>query len=189
MHPVLKSALAPLAEQIAPLSQEEAQIQPTPGQGRWCAQQVLEHLILSYKLTSSELSKQLKSGRVPRNRRNLLEFFLRVLTLGVGYMPSGVPAVKSLRPTDYAPEAGSAVAARFLQEAEEMDALLVQCRKTFGIQACGEHPFFGVMRVDEWRRYHAVHARHHFPQLRETVRFAKKQGLGTDQEGRREIGT
>ena len=178
MHPVLRSALAPLAEQIAPLSLDEAQIAPTPGQGRWCAQQIMEHLILSYSMTSNELNKQIKSGRIPRNRRNLLEFFLRVQTLGLGYMPSGVPAIKSLRPTEYVPAAGEAVAARFLQQAEEMDALLVTCRKTFGIQACGEHPFFGIMRVDEWRRYHAVHARHHLPQLREAARFAQRQGIG-----------
>ena len=174
MHPVLKSALTPLAVQVAPLTLEEAQVVPLPGQGRWCAQQILEHLILSYRVTSNELSKQLKSGRVPRNRRNLLEFFLRVQTLGVGYMPSGVPAIKALRPTNYIPEEGSVVSARFLEAAEEMDALLVQCRKTFGIQACGEHPFFGIMRVDEWRRYHSVHARHHLPQLREAIRFAQK---------------
>jgi hypothetical protein len=178
MHPVLKSALQPLADEISPLSQEEAQIPPTPGQGRWCAQQIVEHLILSYELTSGELSKQLKSGRVPRNRRNLLEFLLRVQTIGLGFMPSGVPSMRALRPTDYVPEQGAAVAARFLAAAEEMDALLVSCRKAFGIQACGEHPFFGVMRVDEWRRYHAVHAKHHLPQLREAIRFARAAKAG-----------
>jgi len=173
MHPVLKSALEPLADQIAPLSLEEAQIPPTPGQGRWCAQQILEHLILSYGMTSSELSKQIRSGHVPRNRRNLLEFMLRVQTVGLGHMPEGIPAIRALRPTDFVPEPGASVAARFLQAAEEMDALLVTCRKTFGIQACGEHPFFGVMRVDEWRRYHAVHARHHLRQLKDAIRFAR----------------
>jgi len=177
MHPVLKSALEPLAEQIVPLSLEEAQIPPTPGQGRWCAQQILEHLILSYRMTSSELCRQIKNGRVPKNRRNLLEFLLRLQTVGLGFMPSGIPAIKSLRPVNYEPQAGAAVAARFLQTAEEMDALLVTCRKTFGIQACGEHPFFGIMRVDEWRRYHAVHAKHHLPQLRDAIRFVKRQGL------------
>ncbi len=173
MHPVLKSALEPLAEMVRPLSQEEAQVPPTPGQGRWCAQQVMEHLMLSYELTSAELSKQMKSGRIPRNRRNVLEFLLRVQTIGLGHMPSGIPAIRALRPTDYVAESGAAVAARFLEKAEEMDVLLVSCRKTFGIQACGEHPFFGVMRVDEWRRYHAVHAKHHMSQLRDAIRFAR----------------
>jgi hypothetical protein len=178
MHPVLKSALEPLAEQIAVLSLEEAQVPPLPGQGRWCAQQILEHLILTYRETADSVNRQLRTGRVPKNRRKLLEFFLRVQTIGLGYMPRGIPAIHAVRPVKYTPEAGEAVAARFLQAAEEMDQVLVAARKKFGIQACGVHPLFGVMRVDEWRRYHAVHARHHGSQLRATIRQAKAQLAG-----------
>jgi hypothetical protein len=29
------------------------------------------------------------------------------------------------------------------------------------------------MRVDEWRRYHAVHAQHHNGQLKEAIRYAR----------------
>jgi len=173
MHPVLKSALEPLAEQIAPLSMEEAQIAPLPGQGRWSAQQILEHLILTYGLTSDSVSRQLKTGRVPRNRRSILEFLLRVQSIGLGYMPNGVPAIRAVRPEDFTPEDGLSVAARFMQAAEDMDLLLVAARKKFGVEACGQHPLFGVMRVDEWRRYHALHATHHAPQLRNAVRYAK----------------
>jgi hypothetical protein len=173
MHPVLKSALEPLAEEIRPLSLDEAQVPPTPGQGRWCAQQVMEHLILTYQLTSDSVSRQLKNGRVPKNRRNLLEFLLRVQTIGLGYMPDGVPAMRAVRPTKFTPQDGPAIAERFLGAVEAMDLLLVEARKKFGIQACGEHPFFGVMRVDEWRRYHAIHAEHHAAQLRSAIRYAR----------------
>jgi len=173
MHPVLKSALEPLAELIAPLSLEEAQVVPMPGTGRWCPQQIMEHLILTYQLTSDSVSRQLKNGRVPKNRRNLLEFVLRVQTIGAGYMPSGVPAIRAVRPNDFVPESGKAIAARFLAEAEAMDEVLGAARKKFGIQACGEHPFYGVMRVDEWRRYHAVHAKHHAGQLESAIRYAR----------------
>jgi hypothetical protein len=176
MHPVLKSALEPLAVRIATVSLDEAQVPPLPGQSRWCAQQILEHLILSYKLTSTSVSKQLKSGRVPKNKRGALEFLLRMQTIGLGYMPSGVPAMLSVRPLEYTPEAGERIAERFLASAEEMDELLVEARKKFGIQTCGDHPFFGVMRVDEWRRYHAVHARHHASQLTHAIAYARSVG-------------
>ena len=174
MHPVLKSSLDPLAVQIAEVSLEEAIIPPLPGQGRWCAQQVMEHLILTYEMTSEILCRQLKTGRLPKNRRNLLKFLLRVQTLGFGYMPDGVPAMLSVRPKEFTPQPGTEIARRFLEAAEEMDRLLVESRKRFGIQPCGEHPFFGVMRVDEWRRYHSLHARHHESQLRNAIRFARE---------------
>jgi hypothetical protein len=173
MHPVLKSALEPIAKLIADVTLEEAQIPPLPGHGRWCAQEVVEHLILTYQLTSDTLGQQLKSGRVPKNRRNLLEFTLRLQTLGLGYMPKGVPSIGAFRPTDFTPESGTEIARRFLEAAESMDALLVASRKKFGIEVCGQHPFFGVLRVDEWRRYHAVHAKHHMAQLREAIRYAR----------------
>jgi len=175
MHPILKSALEPLAEQVATLTTEEAQVHPLPGQGRWCAQQIFEHLMLTYRMTSESVSKQLKTGRVPKNRRNLLEFLLRVQTLGLGYMPDGVPAIRAFRPGEYTPEDGAAIAARFMATAEEMDEHLVAARRKFGIQACGEHPFFGVMRVDEWRRYHSLHAGHHKSQLSHAIRYARSQ--------------
>jgi Protein of unknown function (DUF1569) len=177
MHPVLRTALDPLANQIALLSQEEAQTPPLPGQGRWCPQEIIEHLILTYRFTSALLSKQIKSGKVPRSRRTALEFFIRIQTLGMGYMPDGVPAVRSLRPTEYTPESGPEMARRFLAAAEEMDESLVACRKRFGIQACGVHPFYGVMRVDEWRRYHSIHAQHHQGQLENAIRYALSQKL------------
>lgn len=173
MHPVLKSAIDPISIQISGLTLEEAQVQPLPGQGRWCAQEILEHLMLTYKLTLDSIEKQLKSGRIPKNRRNLLQFVLRIQTLGIGYMPDGVPSIRAVRPSKFTPEAGPAIAERFLVAAEEMDSQLVLARKKFGIQACGEHPFFGVMRVDEWRRYHAVHAARHEGQLQNAIRYAK----------------
>ena len=173
MHPVLKSALKPLAEKIESVSLEDAQVRPLPGQDRWSAQQVIEHLILTYKLTSASVAKQMASGRVPKNKRRMLEFVLRMQTIGLGHMPEGVPAMRAVRPEHFTPEAGCDIAVRFMQAAEEMDELLVAARKKFGIQACGVHPFFGIMRVDEWRRYHALHARHHAGQLERAIRYAR----------------
>jgi hypothetical protein len=177
MHPVLKVALDPLAEKISELSLEEAQVQPLPGQERWCSQQIIEHLILTYELTSESLERQLQSGRVMRNRRGILEFLLRVQTLGFGYIPNGVPSMRATRPLRFVPEPGPEIASRFLAAAEAMDVLLVASRRKFGIQTCGEHPFFGVMRVDEWRRYHALHARHHLKQLVQAARYAQSVKL------------
>lgn len=175
MHPVLKSALEPLAEQIAIVSKEEAQIAPLPGPGRWCAQQIMEHLMLTYAQTTAAVNRHLKSGHVPRQSRSLLESFVRMQTIGFGYMPEGIPAIRMFRPEEYVPEDGPTIATRFLSVAEEMDHCLVLARKKFGIQACGEHPFFGALRVDEWRRYHAVHVKHHQTQLKATIRYAKAQ--------------
>lgn len=175
MHPVLKSALEPLAEQIANVSKDEAQIAPLPGPGRWSVQQIMEHLMLTYCQTIASVGKQLKSGKPPKHRRGVLQSFVRMQAIAFGHMPQGVPTIRAFRPEEFAAEDGPAIAGRFLRMAEQMDLCLVEARKKFGIQVCGEHPVYGALRVDEWRRYHAVHARHHLAQLRATVRYAKAQ--------------
>lgn len=175
MHPVLKHSLEPLAQEIRPLSLEEAQVSPAPGKEHWSAQQIVEHLILSYRLTEEAVNRQLKTGHVPSGRRNLLKSLLRMQTLGLGHMPNGIPAIHAVRPKEITPMAGVELEARFLEAAERMDAVLAAGRKKFGVEACGEHPFYGAMRVDEWRRYHAIHAKHHMPQLRNAIRNARNR--------------
>jgi hypothetical protein len=173
MHPVLKVSLDPLADAIVTLTQEEAQVAPLPGQGRWCAQQVIEHLILTYKLTIDTVSWHLKSGRAAKKGRSLSLSLLRLQTIAFGRMPQGIPAIHAVRPKNYTPMDGRALRERFLATAEEMEATLVKARQKFGIQACGEHPFYGGLRVDEWRRYHAVHGRHHLRQLEGAIQYAR----------------
>lgn len=131
--------------------------------------------MLTYEQTISDVSRHLRSGQPPGHHRSLLESLVRMQTIGIGYMPEGIPAIRAFRPGGFVPEDGPTLASRFLHVAGEMDQCLVQARKKFGIQACGEHPYFGVLRVDEWRRYHAVHANHHRRQLIVTIRFAQAQ--------------
>jgi hypothetical protein len=66
------------------------------------------------------------------------------------------------------------LSARLLAEAEELSKVLAECRLAFGTRPCGNHPIYGALRVEEWRNYHAVHIRHHIPQFRECVAFARK---------------
>ncbi|HEY9127427.1 MAG TPA: DinB family protein, partial [Acidobacteriaceae bacterium] len=160
MHPVLKTSLDPLARLLENLTVEEAQAVPLPGPGRWSAQQVIEHLILTYKMTEETVNRHLKSGRAAKKGRGPILSLLRMQVIGFGRMPRGVPSVHAARPKEVTPMDGQALAERFWAAAEEMDALLSEARKKFGIQACGEHWFYGGLRVDEWRRYHAVHGRH-----------------------------
>ncbi len=178
MHPVLRVELERLAEEVRGISLEEAQVHPQPGQGRWCPQQVIEHLVLSYKLTTEELQRQLAKGQPSKRRRGLLEIFLRLQTIGLGVMPHGIPSTPRLKPRTFEPLSGAQLAERLMEKAEEMDVLLAVARRKFGIQPCAEHPFYGPLRVDEWRRYHALHGRHHLKQLQQAIKFAQGQHSG-----------
>ena len=46
-----------------------------------------------------------------------------------------------------------------------MDIALDRCRRKFGMERVAVHPMLGPLRVDQWRRFHAVYGMHHLEQL------------------------
>lgn len=182
MHPVLANAVYPCAEHIATVSLGEAQLSPDPQHHAWCAQQVVEHLILGFRQSVEELKKRLASGNSPTRRAGLLQSILRVQVCFWGYMPRGVFSSMALRPGQSVPRDGKELKARFLAAAEDLNQVLDECRLAFGMRPCGYHPMYGPLRVEEWRVYHAVHCRHHQQQFAAAISFARQQlAAGTAQ--------
>jgi hypothetical protein len=64
---------------------------------------------------------------------------------------------------------GEQLAALLRQELEAMDAALDACRQKFGMERVAPHPLLGFLRVDQWRRFHAVHGAHHAAQIRSVL--------------------
>jgi hypothetical protein len=174
MHPVLANAVYPFAELVATVSLSEAQLSPDSANHQWCAQQVVEHLLLSFQHSIAELKKRLASGNSPTRRASLLQGFLRVQVCFWGHMPRGAFTSLAVRPGQFVPQDGKELAARFLAAAEDANKVLDDCRLSFGMRPCGYHPMYGPLRVEEWRVYHAVHCRLHQQQFEETIRFARR---------------
>lgn len=175
MHPVLAKNVDAVARLIQDLSVQEAQISQHPEIHAWSAQQVVEHLILTFQHSEKLLGEALSKRRPSPYRRTLRQRILKAQFSWFGVMPHGVPALRSLRPYEVVAQSGAELAARFLAEAEKLDHLLTECRKSCGLLPCGIHPIYGSLRVEEWRQYHAVHCRHHLPQLRSAVANASRK--------------
>jgi hypothetical protein len=175
MHPVLANAVCPFAELVATVSLGEAQLSPDPEHHQWCAQQVMEHLLLSFQRSIVELKKRLASGNSPARRASLLQGILASQVCFWGHMPRGVFTSLAIRPGEFVPQDGKQLAARFLAAAEDVNKVLDDCRLSFGMRPCGYHPMYGPLRVEEWRVYHAVHCRLHQQQFEEAIRFARRQ--------------
>ena len=156
MHAVLERVVSQISSEMRGLDAETTQLHPYGFTYKWSAQQVVEHLVLGYRLTSSALEVRLNKGRLSRNhRRTYLQWSLQLMILTFGRLPRGVPALDETTPV-----AGSFAA---------MDAMFDRCRRKFGMERVAVHPFLGPLRVDQWRRFHAVHALHHLEQLREVI--------------------
>lgn len=173
MHPVLADSVFPLAEHVAGVSLVEAQVSPSTDTRRWSGQQVVEHLILSFRQSREELQKRLKIDRSPSRSASWVQWIIKVQVCVFHWMPEGVPTSYALRPTGLEPQDGPTLAARFVEEAEMLNKALADARIVFGMRPCGYHPMYGPLRVEEWRVYHAVHCRHHMRQFDAAIDFAR----------------
>jgi hypothetical protein len=172
MHAVLERVVSEISSEIRDLDAETTQLHPKGLSYKWSAQQVIEHLVLSYRLTTEGLETRLNKGRLSRNRtRSRLQWSLQLMILSFGALPRGVPALDETVPTPgtFAAMNGRQLEDLLRQEIDAMDAVLDRCRRKFGIERVSIHPLLGPLRVDQWRRFHVVHGLHHVTQLRSVI--------------------
>jgi hypothetical protein len=180
MHAVLERVVSQIAGEVRELDAETAQIHPGDHAYEWTAQQVIEHLVLGYRLTSRALENRIKKGRLSQNQdRTYLQWSLQLMILSFGALPRGVPALNETTPTpdSFAAMDGRQLGTLLRQEMEAMDAMLDRARRKYGMERVAVHPWLGPLRVDQWRRFHAVHGRHHIAQLRSVIARVAPQPL------------
>jgi hypothetical protein len=172
MHAVLEPVVSQISSEIRDLDAETTQLHPKGLAYKWSVQQVIEHLVLSYRLTSEDLETRLNKGRLSRNRRRTrLQWSLQLMILSFGALPQGVPSLDETMPTEgsFAVMNGRQLGDLLRQEIDAMDAVLDRCRRKFGMERVSHHPWLGALRVDQWRRFHVVHGLHHVTQLRSVM--------------------
>ena len=172
MHAVLERVVSQISCEVLALDAETTQLHPNGLAYKWSAQQVVEHLVLGYRLTSSALETRLNKGRLSRNRkRTYLQWSLQLMILSFGKLPRGVPALDETMPVAgrFAAMDGQQLGDLVRREIDAMDKLFDACRRKFGIERVAVHPFLGPLRVDQWRRFHVVHGLHHLVQLRAVI--------------------
>lgn len=177
MHPILHNVESRFHSILGPMDAEETQQHPDGNLLRWNAQQVVEHLILTYQLSSIELAKRLEKRRPTAARCTSLEWWLQMMVLSVGRMPKGAPAPPETVPSPSLPLSGHELAWKLASEAEKMDELLSQCRAMFGLQRVASHSVLGPLRVDQWRRFHVIHGLHHLGQIQRILQVAPASRL------------
>ena len=99
MHAVLERVVSQISSEVLGLDAETTQLHPNGLTYKWSAQQVVEHLVLGYRLTSSALETRLNKGRLSRNqKRTYLQWSLQLMILTFGRLPRGVPALDETMP-------------------------------------------------------------------------------------------
>lgn len=145
-----------------------AQLHPAGNSERWSMQQVVEHLVLTYRSSSESLRKRLEKDQPTRARVTLGHRLARGVVLGVGYFPYGRPAPEHVRPVPGVLPAcsGSELVTHLGAGLAEMDGLLTRCQERFGSKRMASHFALGPLSAAQWRAFHVIHGRHHLKQVR-----------------------
>jgi hypothetical protein len=173
----LRRALADIDATVAGMSAEALAWHQD---GRWSSAAILDHLAKAYGGTAYILRKCLGDG-APKGRPSSMRqrFFTFVITR-LGWFPTGVKAPAVSEPDGLGPDEALAAARSQLAAFDEVAA---QCRARFGPRALvANHPLLGGFTVDQWRRFHRVHTRHHMRQiarLRAVVESRPEQSVGS----------
>ncbi len=167
MHQVLSHAAERFAAELEGIDTAMFQVHPEGKPHLWTAQQVVEHLLLSLQATREQLEKRIAKGKIAaRTRRSRPDWLMQLMVLSFGHMPVGVPAEQETVPGGNLPPANGHHLARLLAaELEATDKVFDLCRQQFGMERVGQHFLLGPLRIDQWRRYHALHVQHHAAQL------------------------
>lgn len=167
MHPESQKLSDAFAAKLAGSSCERCQTHPRGEAGVWSIQDVVEHLILTYRGTVIQTEKYRQRGRPSEKKPTLKQAVKRTVVVSLGYFPAGNPAPVFVRPglAGLGSMSGEELALLFQEELSRMDEQLDRCAQVFGKQRFATHFLLGPMSVRQWRRFHLVHGRHHLAQL------------------------
>lgn len=129
----------------------------------WSIANIVEHLDLTYTRNAAGLERRLRKGDSPERKRTLRQAAIRTLIITIGYFPPGRSAPEMVVPQG---RPFIEVVAALDGHLDELDRRLAEGERVFGAtRAVLDHPIIGPFSVDDWRRFHWVHTRHHLKQI------------------------
>jgi hypothetical protein len=156
----LRHALAAIERTTAGMSLDDLRRHPD---GKWSASEILEHLAKAFANTARGLERCLENGRPIATRPALKQRIATMVVVAFGHFPSGREAPERTRPKGIPPDESLKSVREGLVR---MDQALAQCDTRFGRRvAILDHPILGALTVQQWRKFHWVHTRHHMKQI------------------------
>ena len=135
--------------------------------GKWTSAQIVEHLALGLALSAETFQARKNHAPMKRRPRTPAEKIAKLFIFGLRSFPPGRKAPERTTPASQIDRASAE--AHFLAAVEAWDqvdrALLPERRADLFVK----HPRMGDLTVEEWMRFHLIHARHHARQIRQRL--------------------
>jgi hypothetical protein len=170
MHEILLRLESELASALDGLDNRQSQLTPRTHPEKWNIQQIVEHLLMTYRSTAAILNTRIEKRSPTKAKRTAQQFAQQFVVITVGYFPPGRHAPEAVTPNLPASlRAGDDLTRRLHEELATLDAVAAQAEQLFGAKRCASHFLMGPLSPSQWRRFHFIHGRHHARQIR-TIR-------------------
>ncbi len=134
-----------------------------PAEGKWSVAEIVEHLALAYEGTVKGMRRVLESDASMATPPSPTQRLFKFIIVQAGYFPAGRTAPTQVVPRGVTLEVAAARARAAL---EALDLALDEGEARFGPRRkVLNHPILGAFSVQDWRRFHRVHTRHHARQV------------------------
>ena len=172
VHPLLDQIRELLANPLAGRSAEQTARHPANDPTRWSAHQVIEHLSATWRSTANGIEDRLQKDRPLRTRPTFAQRCMRLAVCECGFFPKGRKAPLPVQPgePEGEPLNGDELIARFSAPLAGMDLMLSRIEPQAKNAPVLTHFLLGPLNVQQWRRFHRVHARHHVAQIERAIR-------------------
>jgi hypothetical protein len=135
--------------------------------GKWTPAQIVEHLALGLTLSAETFQARRNHAPMSRRPRTPAEQVARFLIFGLRWFPPGRKAPERATPAAQINRASAE--AHFvagLEAWDQVDRALLPARRS---NLFVKHPRMGDLTIEEWMRFHVIHARHHARQIRQRI--------------------
>jgi hypothetical protein len=167
MNPTLHQLQCEIASSLYGLDSTQTQLHPPSRPGKWSIQQIIEHLLLTYSATEPAIQTRLAKRTPTLARPNLTHRVMQFAVTRCGFFPIGreAPAMVTPQPTSH-PLSGADRTEATAEQLVRLDLLLTEAEAMFGpVSQCASHTVLGPLNIDQWRKFHLVHGKHHLKQI------------------------
>lgn len=136
--------------------------------GKWNAAQIVEHLAMGLELSAKTFQSRRAHAPMRRRPRTPAEKIAKLLIMGLHWFPRGRRAPEMTVPSPGVTRA--AAESRFaagIAAWEQLERELLPARRS---DLFAKHPRLGDLTLEEWMRFHSVHARHHARQIKRLLK-------------------
>jgi hypothetical protein len=135
--------------------------------GKWTPARIVEHLALALTLSAETFLARRGHAPMSRRPRTPAEQVARFLIFGLRWFPPGRKAPERTTPGQVDRATAESHFLAGIELWDQVDrALLPERRSNLFVK----HPRLGDLTVEEWMRFHVIHARHHARQIRQRLR-------------------